>query len=73
MGEATAGALGVIPARTRRVLVLAAIALTAIATASAGPIAFIALAAPQLARRRPGQQDWRCCRRRLWGIVADAC
>ncbi|MEN4946415.1 iron chelate uptake ABC transporter family permease subunit [Pseudomonas proteolytica] len=51
MGEATAGALGVIPARTRRVLVLAAVALTAIATASAGPIAFIALAAPQLARR----------------------
>lgn len=51
MGEATAGVLGVIPGRTRRRLVLAAVALTAIATAAAGPIAFIALAAPQLSKR----------------------
>jgi iron complex transport system permease protein len=51
MGEATAGVLGVMPGRTRRRLVLAAVALTAIATAAAGPISFIALAAPQLSKR----------------------
>ena len=38
-------------ARTRVLLVIAAVGLTAVATASAGPIAFIALAGPQIARR----------------------
>lgn len=51
MGEVTAGVLGVLPGATRRRLVLAAVALTAVATAAAGPIAFIALAAPQLSKR----------------------
>ncbi|OLF53438.1 FecCD family ABC transporter permease [Pseudomonas chlororaphis] len=51
MGDATASQLGVAVERTRLVMVLAAVGLTAIATAAAGPIAFIALAGPQLARR----------------------
>jgi iron complex transport system permease protein len=38
-------------ARARLGLVLIAVALTAVATASTGPVAFVALAAPQLARR----------------------
>ncbi|MEE4546226.1 iron chelate uptake ABC transporter family permease subunit [Streptomyces sp. V4-01] len=51
MGDDTAHALGVRVERTRLVTVLAAVLLTACATAAAGPIAFIALTAPQLARR----------------------
>ena len=51
MGDATASQLGVAVERTRLIMVLAAVGLTAIATAAAGPIAFIALAGPQLARR----------------------
>jgi iron complex transport system permease protein len=51
MGDDAAGALGVRVERTRLVLVLAATLLTATATAAAGPIAFVALTAPQLARR----------------------
>ena len=38
-------------------MVMAAVGLTAIATAAAGPISFIALAAPQLARRLTGSPD----------------
>ncbi|CAM5299562.1 iron ABC transporter permease [Frigidibacter albus] len=51
MGDDTAAQLGVPVERTRFVLVLAAVGLTSVATAAAGPIAFVALAAPQLARR----------------------
>ncbi|MEV6795818.1 iron chelate uptake ABC transporter family permease subunit [Streptomyces sp. NPDC051320] len=51
MGEDAAHALGVRVERTRLVLLLAAVLLTAVATAAAGPIAFVALSAPQLARR----------------------
>lgn len=51
MGDDTAKALGVPVERTRLVLVLAAVGLCAVATAAAGPIGFIALAAPQIARR----------------------
>nr|WP_051950979.1 iron chelate uptake ABC transporter family permease subunit [Actinacidiphila yeochonensis] len=51
MGDDTARALGVRTERTRLVVVLASVLLTASATAAAGPIAFIALTAPQLARR----------------------
>ncbi|ENB9662999.1 TPA: FecCD family ABC transporter permease [Pseudomonas putida] len=51
MGDGMAGQLGVAVERSRLRLVLAAVGLTAIATAAAGPIAFIALAGPQLARR----------------------
>lgn len=51
MGDETAGQLGVHVERARFAMVMVGVALTAIATAAAGPIAFIALVAPQLARR----------------------
>lgn len=51
MGDETAGQLGIHVERMRFGMVMAGVALTAIATAAAGPIAFIALVAPQLARR----------------------
>ncbi|MET0235872.1 MAG: iron chelate uptake ABC transporter family permease subunit [Kibdelosporangium sp.] len=54
MGDDTAKALGVSVESTRLVLVLVSVFLAAIATAAAGPIAFIALAAPQIARRVAG-------------------
>ena len=51
MGDDAAVALGVRTHRTRLWLVTLGVALTAVATAAAGPIAFVSLAAPQLARR----------------------
>lgn len=47
-------ALGVPVDRTRLLLVVTATALTAVATAAAGPITFVALAAPQIVRRLTG-------------------
>ncbi|MFG2995481.1 FecCD family ABC transporter permease [Streptomyces sp. NPDC048340] len=51
MGDDAAYALGVRVERTRLLLMVAAILLTTAASAAAGPISFVALAAPQLARR----------------------
>lgn len=51
MGDDAACQLGVSVERTRLAMVMTAVGLTALATAAAGPIAFIALAGPQLARR----------------------
>lgn len=51
MGDDVATGLGVAVPRVRMTLVLLAVALCAAATAVAGPIPFVALAAPQLARR----------------------
>ncbi|MCC0546842.1 iron chelate uptake ABC transporter family permease subunit, partial [Pseudomonas aeruginosa] len=51
LGDASAAQLGVAVERVRLQMVLVAVGTTAIATAAAGPIAFIALAGPQLARR----------------------
>ncbi|WP_079132080.1 FecCD family ABC transporter permease [Streptomyces nanshensis] len=51
MGDDAAAALGVAPERTRLVLLAAGTGLTAMSVAAAGPIPFISLAAPQLARR----------------------
>ncbi|MFC6013756.1 FecCD family ABC transporter permease [Nocardia lasii] len=51
LGDDAARALGIRVEPTRLALVLVGVALTALATAAAGPIAFVALAAPQLARR----------------------
>lgn len=51
MGDDAASQLGVPVERTRLAMVMTAVGLTAMATAAAGPIAFIALAGPQLARR----------------------
>jgi iron complex transport system permease protein len=51
LGDDTARALGLHAERSRVALVLAATILAAAATASAGPVLFVALVAPQLARR----------------------
>lgn len=51
MGDDAAVALGVRTGRVRLSLVALGVAFTAVATAAAGPIAFVSLAAPQLARR----------------------
>ncbi|WP_142218162.1 iron chelate uptake ABC transporter family permease subunit [Streptomyces sp. SLBN-118] len=51
MGDDAAYALGVPVERTRLVLMGSGVLLVAVATAAAGPIAFVALSAPQLARR----------------------
>ena len=51
MGADMASQLGLRPGRVRLVTVLAAVGLTSVATASTGPVAFIALAGPQIARR----------------------
>jgi iron complex transport system permease protein len=54
MGDEAAAARGVPVERSRLTLLLAAVALTAVATAAAGPVGFVALAAPQVARRLTG-------------------
>ncbi|GIH96500.1 FecCD family ABC transporter permease [Planobispora siamensis] len=51
MGDDAAGALGLRVERLRFALLLVAVALSGTAVSAAGPIAFVALAAPQLARR----------------------
>lgn len=51
MGDDAASQLGVPVEPTRLAMVMTAVGLTAMATAAAGPIAFIALAGPQLAKR----------------------
>jgi iron complex transport system permease protein len=54
MGDDTAQALGVRVGRSRLLLVVLAVAVCAVATAATGPVAFVALAAPQVARRLTG-------------------
>ncbi|MFF7754926.1 FecCD family ABC transporter permease [Streptomyces sp. NPDC007971] len=51
MGDDVAGALGVRVQRVRLLLMVCAVLLTSAATAAAGPVGFVALTAPQLARR----------------------
>ncbi|QHN28632.1 iron chelate uptake ABC transporter family permease subunit [Gordonia pseudamarae] len=51
MGDDSAAALGIRVERTRLAMIVVGVSLTAIATAAAGPISFVALAAPQLAKR----------------------
>jgi iron complex transport system permease protein len=51
MGDSVATGLGVDVERSRFGLILTSVGLAAVATAAAGPIAFVALASPQLARR----------------------
>ncbi|GEB52978.1 MULTISPECIES: FecCD family ABC transporter permease [Streptomyces] len=51
MGDDAANALGVRVERTRLTLLAAAVLLVGLAAAAAGPVAFVALTAPQLARR----------------------
>ena len=51
LGDDLARALGVPVESSRLALIFVAVALAAVATASAGPVVFVALAAPQIARR----------------------
>jgi iron complex transport system permease protein len=51
MGDDVSQALGVRVERVRLLLMVSAVLLTAAATAAAGPVSFVALTAPQLARR----------------------
>ncbi|MEV8596766.1 iron chelate uptake ABC transporter family permease subunit [Streptomyces sp. NPDC052012] len=51
MGDDVSYALGVRVERVRMLLMVSAVLLTASATAAAGPVSFVALTAPQLARR----------------------
>lgn len=51
MGDDAATALGVHPGRTRFGAMVLGVALVALVTAAAGPISFIALAAPQISQR----------------------
>ncbi|WP_043618307.1 FecCD family ABC transporter permease [Nonomuraea candida] len=61
-GDDTVTALGVRMNPARALMILAAVLLAAVATASAGPIAFVALAAPQIALRldRSGRPPLLC-------------
>lgn len=54
LGDDVARSLGMRVGRSQLVLLLVAAALTGTATAVAGPIGFVALAAPQIARRASG-------------------
>lgn len=69
MGDDAASQLGVAVERTRLVMVMAAVGLTAIATAAAGPVAFVALAGPQLARRLTSSPDLPLVSGALMGAV----
>jgi iron complex transport system permease protein len=51
LGDDTAKGLGVPVERTRAALVLVGVALAAVATAAAGPVAFVAFVAAPIARR----------------------
>ena len=54
LGEDVAATTGVAAGRDRTVLLVAAVGLVSAVTAVAGPVAFVALAAPQIARRAAG-------------------
>jgi iron complex transport system permease protein len=57
MGDDCAAGLGVSLRRSRAALALCGAALAAVATAATGPVAFVALAAPQIARRLVGERS----------------
>jgi ABC-type cobalamin transport system permease subunit len=72
MGDDSACALGVSVERSRLLLMLVAVVLTAAATALAGPISFIALVAPHIARRLSGTARWGLTQAALCGAAAAA-
>lgn len=51
LGDAAAAAVGVSPGRVRTAALLVGVLLVSVSTAVIGPVAFVALAAPQIARR----------------------
>ena len=77
MGDDSACALGVSVERSRLMLMLVAVLLTTASTAIAGPISFIALVAPHIARRLSGTARWGLTQAALCGslllLAADLC
>jgi len=77
LGDDTASALGVRVARTRLVVIVAAVGLTAFATAAAGPIAFVAFLSGPIAARIVGSGGSLLVPAALVGallvLVADFC
>ncbi|MFL4556638.1 iron-enterobactin ABC transporter permease [Yersinia kristensenii] len=77
MGDDAAGALGVPVEKTRLGLMAIGVILMAAVTAAAGPISFIALAAPQIAKRLLGTSSVTLTASALMGalllIAADLC
>jgi len=77
MGDDNACALGIAVERSRLMLMLTGVILTAAATALAGPISFIALVAPHIARRLSGTSRWGLLQSALCGALlllgADLC
>lgn len=77
MGDDAAGALGISVEETRLSLMAVGVILMAAVTAAAGPISFIALAAPQIARRLTGTPSVTLTASALMGalllITADLC
>lgn len=69
MGDDSACALGVSVERSRLLMMLVAVVLTAAATALAGPISFIALVAPHIARRLSGTARWGLTQSALCGAL----
>lgn len=69
MGDDTACALGVRVERSRLLMMLVGVVLTAAATALAGPISFIALVAPHIARRLSGTARWGLTQSALCGAL----
>lgn len=69
MGDDTACALGVAPERSRLLLLLLGVLLTALATSLAGPISFIALVAPHIACRLSGTTRWALTQAALCGAL----
>ena len=69
--------IGVSVERSRLMMMLVAVVLTAAATALAGPISFIALVAPHIARRLSGSSRWGLTLSALCGalllLMADLC
>lgn len=57
MGDDTAAALGVALGRSKLALTLSGAGLAAAATAAAGPVGFVALVSPQIARRLVGDRS----------------
>ncbi|MEU9319990.1 iron chelate uptake ABC transporter family permease subunit [Streptomyces sp. NPDC048295] len=77
MGDDIAGALGSEPRNTKTIAVVLAIVLSAGAVGVAGPIAFIALTAPQIAKRITGASGPHLALSALTGalllVLADLC
>ncbi len=77
MGDDMAHQLGVEVERVRLIMVIMAVGLTSVATAAAGPIAFVALAAPHLSRKLTGTPEVSLVPAALMGALlvmgADLC